>query len=68
MTGTFHTSTVRYFKTSAVHKYNNSAKYSSTAVHTWVLPKRAIISINSAVTISSTGYYNVGLILYTMGL
>ena len=67
MTGTLHTSTVRYFKTAAVHKYYNSTKYSCTTVHTWVLPKHAIISINSALTISSTVYRNEG-ISYTMGL
>jgi len=67
MTGTLHTSTVHYFKTAAVHKYYNSTKYSCTTVHTWVLPKHAITSMRSALTISSTGYHNVQLI-YTMGL
>jgi len=67
MTGKLHTSTVRYFKTAAVHKYYNSTKYSCTTVHTWVLPKHAITSINNALTVSSTAYHNVGL-TYTMGL
>jgi len=61
MTGTLHTSTVYHLKTPAVHKYYNSTKYSCTTVHTWVLPKHEIISINSALTISSRGYHNVGL-------
>jgi len=58
MTGTLHTSTVRHFKTTAVHKYN-STKYSCTTVHTWVLPKHAITSMHSALTISSM-YHNEG--------
>ena len=51
--------------TSTVHKYYNSTKYTCTTVHTWVLPKHAII--NSALTISSTAYHNEG-ISYTMEL
>jgi len=67
MTAKLHTSKVRSFKTAAVHKYYNSTKYSCTTVHTWVLPKYAITSINSALTVYSTGYHNLGL-TYTMGL
>jgi len=67
MTGALHKSTVHYFKASAVNKYYNSTKYSCTTVHTWVLPKHAITSINSALTISSTVYHNEG-ISCTVGL
>jgi len=67
MTGTRHISTVYHLKTPAVHKYYNTTKYSCTTVHICVLPKHAITSINSALTISSTAYHNEGL-TYTMGL
>jgi len=62
-----YTSTVRHFKTPRVHKYNNSTKYSCTTVHTWVLPKHAIASMYSALTIYNTMYHNEKL-TYTMGL
>jgi hypothetical protein len=67
MTGTLHTSTVRHFKTTAVHKYLNNTKYSCTTEHTWVLPKYAITSMHSALMISSTMYHNER-ITYSMGL
>jgi len=58
MTGTLHTSTVRHFKTPAVHKYYNSTKYSCITVYTWVSPKHASTSMHSALTISGTLYHN----------
>jgi len=67
MTGTIHTSTVRYLKASAVHTYYNSTKYTCTTAHTWVLLKYVITSMHRALTISSTVYHNKG-ISYTMGL
>jgi len=49
-----YSSTVRLFKTTAVHKYYNSTKYSCTTVHTGVSPKDASTSMHSTLTIYST--------------